>query len=90
MRALDRIRRIEIGTLTKQADYDVEYFYDAKGRVEQEVVTGSMARSTAYGYDEETDNIITETVTEGGVVMIKTYQYDATTGDIKKILIRKQ
>jgi hypothetical protein len=89
MRAIDRMRRLEAMTLGVAANYVVDYTYDNKGRVSQEIVTGDINKTTTYTYDDATDNIITETTVENGITITKTYEYDEASGNIVKVTVVK-
>jgi hypothetical protein len=87
MRALDRMKRLEAMTLGIAANYVVDYTYDVKGRIYQEVVSGDISRTTTFSYDDATDNITTEVTVENGVTVTKTYEY--TDGNVTKITVAK-
>ena len=88
MRALFKLREIQRLTLATTGSYDVDYVYDQNGRIQQELVTGTITRTSTFTYDEN-DNVSTETIVEGGVTTLKTYTYNEA-GDITKIQARKQ
>jgi hypothetical protein len=79
------MKRLETMTLGISANYVVDYIYDVKGRVQQEVVTGDIAKTTTFAYDDTTDNITTETTVENGVTTTKTYAY--SDGNISKVTV---
>lgn len=62
-------------SLASGDSYSIAYEYDLQGRIVKETVTGDIARTVAYTYDEN-DNIITEIINVNGKTITKTYSYD--------------
>ena len=87
MKTLNRMKQIETLALAKVASYVIDYHYDAKGRIDLETITGGIARTTSYEYDDATDNIVKETVVENGVTLVKDYEYDVVTNNIAKVTV---
>jgi YD repeat-containing protein len=56
---------------------DVQLIYDSYGRLIQEQYTGDVTKTVDYAYDSN-GNISTKTVTQGGIIKVATYLYDAT------------
>jgi YD repeat-containing protein len=86
MRALRRLRAVEVLTGITEGTYDIDYVYDAQGRVEQEVVSGAINRTTTYTYDAD-DSISTEVTQENGRTITKAYTYDPVTKNITKVQV---
>lgn len=86
MRAIKRLRSLEVFAGVSEGAYDVDYTYDVQGRIIAETLTGAIERSTAYTYNVD-DDIATETTEEGGRTTTKVYTYDPTTKNVTKVAI---
>lgn len=84
MRALKRVKALEILSGVTEGAYDVVYSYDVQQRITMETITGDIERITEYIYDSE-DNITSEIVKENGKVITKTYLYDSVTKNITSV-----
>lgn len=63
------------GALLKPA-CNVEIKYDSYGRISQEIYTGQVNKTIDYSYDSN-NNISTKTVTQGSIIKVATYLYNA-------------
>jgi len=86
MRALKRLRSLEIFAGVTEGAYAVDYEYDVQGHIITETLTGAIERNTAYTYDVD-DNIETETTVEGGRTTTKTYTYDPATKNVTRVTV---
>jgi hypothetical protein len=86
MRIVHRLRSLEVLTGMAEGVYDINYDYDAQGRIATETITGDISRTTTFSYDAD-DNIQTEVIEENGKVITKTYSYDPVTKNVAKVSV---
>lgn len=86
MKSFKTFRTMKALSLDIPGDYNIEYSYDAKGRVQSEIVTGCISKTTTYSYDSN-DNISSEAIEIDNHIITKSYGYDSVTGNITSVTV---
>lgn len=74
----------DTGYLLGEGTYEIEYLYNANGKIEKEVVTGDYSMTRDYVYNGA-GKIEQEIMVYSGKKTTKTYSYDTVSGKIKKV-----